>query len=61
MASINFEALRDYLIDYCGAFAEMGFTSAIDEVWDIEDMSEEELLKKAEEMSVDLTKYEIKE
>lgn len=60
MALINVEALRDYLLDYCGTAMFSGFPAALLDVADIERMSGEELCRKAEELGVDLRRFVIK-
>lgn len=57
MALIDADALRDYLIDYCGSAAFSGFPAAIIDVAEIESMSGEELCEKAEELGVDLRQF----
>ena len=60
MALINVDALRDYLLDYCGTAMFSGFPAALLDVVDIERMSGEELCRKAEELGVDLRRFVIK-
>ena len=57
MALIDADALRDYLMDYCGSAAFSGFPAAIIDVAEIESMSGEELCEKAEELGVDLRQF----
>ena len=57
MALIDTDALRDYLMDYCGSAAFSGFPAAIIDVAEIEGMSGEELCEKAEELGVDLRQF----
>lgn len=57
MAQIDIDALRAYLLDYCGAAAFSGFPAALLDVADIECMSGEELCRKAEELGVDLRRF----
>lgn len=59
MALINVEALRDYLLDYCGTAMFSGFPAALLDVADIERMSAEELCRKAEEFEIDLRRFVI--
>lgn len=54
MALIDIDALRDYLLDYCGTAMFSGFPAALLDVADVERMSGEELCRKAEELGVDL-------
>ena len=60
MALIDVDALRDYLLDYCGTAMFGGFPAALLDVADIERMSGEELCRKAEELGVDLRPFVIK-
>ena len=60
MALIDVEALRDYLLDYCGTAMFSGFPAALLDVADIERMPGEELCRKAEELGVDLRRFVIK-
>ena len=59
MALIDIDALRDYLLDYCGTAIFSGFPAALLDVADTERMAGEELCRKAEELSVDLRKFAI--
>ena len=52
MALIDIDAMRAYLLDYCGTAAFSGFPAALLDVADIERMSGEELCRKAEEPGV---------
>ena len=61
MALIDADALRDYLMDYCGSAAFSGFPAAIIDVAEIESMSGEELCEKAEELGVDLRQFIVEE
>lgn len=60
MALINVDALRDYLLDYCGTAMFSGFPAALLDVADIERMSGEELCRKAEELGIDLLRFVVK-
>ena len=57
MTLIDADALRDYLMDYCGSAAFSGFPAAIFDVAEIESMSGEELCEKAEELGIDLRQF----
>ncbi len=57
MARIDVDALRKYMLDYCGTAAFGGFPAAMLDVWDIERMSGHELCKKAEELGIDLRRF----
>lgn len=59
MATIDVDALRDYLLDYCGTAAFSGFPAALLDVMDIEDMDGAELCRKAEDLGVDLGRFVI--
>lgn len=59
MATIDVDALRDYLLDYCGSAMISGFPAALLDVADIEHASGEELCRIAEEMGIDLRRFEI--
>lgn len=59
MALIDVDALRRYLLDYCGTAMFSGFPAALLDVVDIERMSGEELCRKAEELGVDLHRFAI--
>lgn len=61
MTLIDVDALRNYLMDYCGTAAFSGFPAAIIDVVEIEDMSGEELCRKAEDLGVDLRRFVIEE
>ena len=60
MALIDVDAVRDYLLDYCGTAMFGGFPAALLDVADIERISGEELCRKAEELGVDLRRFVIK-
>ena len=57
MATIDVDALRDYMLDYCGTAAFGGFPAALLDVADVERASGEELCRKAEEMGIDLRRF----
>ena len=59
MATIDVDALRDYLMDYCGTAAFSGFPAAMLDVMDIERMDGHELCRKAEELGVDLARFAV--
>lgn len=61
MAIIDVDALRDYLMDYCGTAAFSGFPAALLDVADIEDMDGHELCRKAEDLDIELRKFVIRE
>ncbi len=57
MALIDVDALRAYLLDYCGTAMFSGFPTALLDVADIERMDGDELCRKAEELGVDLRRF----
>ena len=59
MATIDVDALREYLEDYVGTAAFNGFPSAVLGLSDIERMDGYELCQKAEELGVDLRQFEV--
>lgn len=59
MATIDIDALRDYLMDYCGTAAFSGFPAAMLDVMGIEDMDDVELCRKAEDLGIDLRRFVI--
>lgn len=59
MSTIDVNALRDYMRDYCGTAMFGGFPAALIDLADIERMSGYELCKKAEDMGIDLRRFEI--
>ena len=54
---IDFETLRRDLIDYYGTAATNGFPMAIIEISNIENASNEQLIKIAIQIGLDLDKY----
>ena len=61
MVLVDVDALRAYLLDYCGTAAFGGFPAALLDVVDIERMDGEELCRKAEELGVDLRRFAVGE
>ena len=61
MALINVDALHGYMMDYCGTAMFSGFPAAFLDVADIENMSGEELCRKAESMGIDLRRFVVEE
>jgi len=57
--TVDVDALRDYMEDYCGSAAYSGFPGAMADVIDIDSMSGYELCKKAESMGIDLRRFEV--
>ena len=60
MATIDVDALRSYLEDYVGTAMFSGFPAAFLDLSDIDRMSGYELCRKAEELGVDLRRFEIR-
>ena len=56
---IDVDALRDHLFGYCGTAAFSDFPAAMADVMDIEDMSAQQLCEKAEELEIDLRRFEV--
>ena len=61
MALIDAKALREYMQDYYGTAAFNGFPFAMGDMIALDQLSNEELCKKAEEMGIDLSKFVIDE
>lgn len=59
MALIDVDALRAYLLDYCGSAMFSGFPAAVLDVVDIERASGEELCRIAERLGIDLRKFQV--
>ena len=59
MATSDVGALREYLEDYVGTAAFNGFPAAVLDLSDIERMDGYELCQKAEELGVDLRRFEV--
>ena len=57
MALIDIDALRAYLLDYCGTAVFNGFPAALLDVADIERMDGGQLCRKAEELGIDLRRF----
>ena len=57
---IDVDALRDYLLDYCGTAAFCGMGAAMFDVWDIERMGPSQLVRKAEQLGIDLRRFEVR-
>ena len=56
---IDYESLRRDLADECyGAYFGAGIGAALIEAFDVENCSDEELLRHAAELGVDLRRYE---
>lgn len=57
IVDIDIDALRVYLLDYCGTAMFSGFPFAVLDVADIERASGEELCRIAERLGVDLRRF----
>lgn len=55
---IDIDRLREYLRDYCGTAAYGGFPAALLDLADIDALNDRELCEKAEELGVDLRRFE---
>lgn len=58
---VEIDALRDYLLDYCGGAMFSGFPAAVLDVVDIEQVDSCELCQMAERLGIDLRKFEVQE
>ena len=56
---VDVDALRDYLMDYCGSAIFSGFPATIIDVADIESADGYEFCQIAERMGVDLHRFEV--
>lgn len=59
VATVDVDALRKCLIDYCGSAMASGFPAAVLDVSDIEHADGEELCGIAERLGIDLTSFAI--
>ena len=57
MATIDVDALRAYLLEYCGTAMMSGFPAALIDVVDIERADGIELCRIAERLGIDLRKF----
>lgn len=55
---IDVDKLRSYLLDYCGTASASGFPAAILDTADVSNMSGYELCEKAEDLGIDLRRFE---
>lgn len=55
---VNVDALRNYLLDYCGSALFSGFPAAVIDIADIEAADGYELCQIAERLGVDLRRFE---
>lgn len=56
---IDIDALRNYLMDYCGSAIFSGFPAAIIDVAEIESADGHELCQIAEQLGVNLRQFEV--
>ncbi len=61
MTTIDVDALRSYMEDYAGTAMFSGFPAAFLDLSDIQHMSGYELCKKAEDLGIDLRRFEVGE
>ena len=61
MSTIDVDALRSNLEEYVGTAVFSGFSGAFLDLSDIQSMSGYELCKKAEELGIDLRRFEVKD
>ena len=59
VAEIDVDALRSYLLDYCGSAMMSGFPAALLDVVDVERATGEELCRMAERMGIDLRRFAV--
>ena len=59
MATIDVDALRAYLLDYCGTAMMSGFPAAVLDVVDIERADGYELCRIAERLGIDLRRFAV--
>lgn len=57
--TVDLDALRAYLEDYCGTAVANGFPAAFIDLADLQSMDGEKLCRKAEEFGIDLRRFEI--
>ena len=61
MATIDVDALRDYMRDYLGTAMSNGFPAAMAELPEIDGMGPRELCERAKRMGVDLGRFATRE
>lgn len=59
MATIDVDALREYMEDYCGTAMFGGFPAAVLDLAQVESMDGYELCQKAESMGIDLRRFQM--
>lgn len=61
MATIDVDALREYMQDLCGTAMFSGFPAAIIDLSDIDSLSPLELCERAESAGIDLRMFEVRQ
>ena len=61
MATIDVDALREYMEDYCGTAMFGGFPAAVLDLAQVESMDGYELCQKAESMGIDRRRLQVNE
>lgn len=59
MATIDVDALREYMEDYCGTAMFGGFPAAVLDLAQVESMDGYELCQKAESMGIDPRRFQV--
>ena len=59
MATIDVDALREYMEDYCGTAMFGGFPAAVLDLAEVESMDGYKLCQKAESMGIDLRRFQV--
>ena len=59
MATIDVDALREYMEDYCGTAMFGGFPAAVLDLAQVESMDGYELCEKAEDLGIDLERFRV--
>lgn len=57
MATIDVDALREYMEDYCGTAMFNGFPATLLDLADIDSLDGHQLCQKAEELGIDLERF----
>lgn len=58
---IDVDRLREHMLDYCGTSMLSGFPAAALDLAEVEDMDPHELCERAEDMGIDLRRFEADE
>ena len=56
---IDVDELREHMVDYYGTAAFSGSPAAMADVWEVERMDGYELCERADQMGIDLRKFEV--